>query len=434
MRKLKMIISLLLIISIAYLIVIKPRKVKSEYQPYFAQLNTALRAQRGGASAGIIDLDRLDNNMAVVRKTLGNDFKLRIVTKSLPSIELLRYLMDKGNTNRLMLFSEPFIGEVLNNFNPDSVDILLGKPILADAFGRLTNKKGWTTVNWLVDTKQRLNEYITIAKQKDTLVKLSLEIDVGLHRGGFETPAELGEAVEIIKQNSKYVKLTGLMGYDGHVPFVPFYINKDRTIKKAFVKVQNLYTAFVDELKKHFDAPYISTLTFNSGGTHTYFYYPGYKSITPVNDIAMGSGFVCPAQFPELLALGHQPALFLSSPVLKKIETSKLPHAEKLSPLVNFWDPNLKVSYYMLGGGWPGEPVAPAGLKKNYFWDENDLGYSNLLPNQAILSSSDENNLHVGDFVFSHAWEGDGMLAFKQIELYRQPKIVGEWDTYKGGN
>ncbi len=434
MRKLKMIVALLLIIGIAYLIVIKPRKVKSEYQPYFAQMNAALRAQRGGASAGIIDLDRLDNNMAVVRKTLGNDFKLRIVTKSLPSIELLRYLMDKGNTNRLMLFSEPFIGEVLSNFNPDSVDVLLGKPIPVDAFVRLTEKKGWTTVNWLVDTKQRLNEYIAIAKQKDTLVKLSLEIDVGLHRGGFETPAELGEAVEIIKQNNRYVRLTGLMGYDGHVPFVPFYINKERTIKKAFVKVQNLYTAFVDELKKHYDAQYISTLTFNSGGTHTYFYYPAFKSITPVNDIAMGSGFVCPAQFPELLALGHQPALFLSSPVLKKIETSKLPHAEKLSPLVNFWDPNLKVSYYMLGGGWPGEPVAPAGLKKNYFWDENDLGYSNLLPNQAILSSSDENNLNVGDFVFSHAWEGDGMLAFKQIELYRQPKIVGEWDTYKGGN
>ena len=434
MRKLKMIVALLLIIGIAYLIVIKPRKVKSEYQPYFAQMNAALRAQRGGASAGIIDLDRLDNNMAVVRKTLGNDFKLRIVTKSLPSIELLRYLMDKGNTNRLMLFSEPFIGEVLSNFNPDSVDVLLGKPIPVDAFVRLTEKKGWTTVNWLVDTKQRLNEYIAIAKQKDTLVKLSLEIDVGLHRGGFETPAELGEAVEIIKQNNRYVRLTGLMGYDGHVPFVPFYINKERTIKKAFVKVQNLYTAFVDELKKHYDAQYISTLTFNSGGTHTYFYYPAFKSITPVNDIAMGSGFVCPAQFPELLALGHQPALFLSSPVLKKIETSKLPHAEKLSPLVNFWDPNLKVSYYMLGGGWPGEPVAPAGLKKNYFWDENDLGYSNLLPNQAILSSSDENNLNVGDFVFSHAWEGDGMLAFKHIELYRQPKIVGEWDTYKGGN
>ena len=434
MRKLKMIIALLLIVGIAYVIIIKPRKVKSEYQPYFAQLNTALRAQRGGASAGIIDLDRLDNNMAVVRKTLGNDFKLRIVTKSLPSIELLKYLMDKGNTNRLMLFSEPFIGEVLTSLNPDSVDILLGKPIPADTFARLTEKKGWTTVNWLVDTKQRLNEYIAIARQKDTLVRLSLEIDVGLHRGGFETPAELGEAVEIIKRNGKYVKLTGLMGYDGHVPFVPFYINKDRTIKKAFVKTQNLYTRFVEELKKHYDAQYISTLTFNSGGTRTYFYYPGYKSITPVNDIAMGSGFLCPAQFPELLALGHQPALFLSSPVLKKIETSKLPHAEKLSPLVNFWDPNLKVSYYMLGGGWPGEPVAPAGIKKNYFWDENDLGYSNLLPNQAILSSSDENNLNVGDFVFSHAWEGDGMLVFKQIELYRQPKIVGEWDTYKGGN
>ena len=224
------------------------------------------------------------------------------------------------------------------------------------------------------------------------------------------------------------------MGYDGHVPFVPFYIDKEATIKRAFIKVQHQYTGFVDELKKYYSPQYIQSLTFDGGGSRTYFYYPAYKNITPVNDIAMGSGFLGPAQFPELEKLGHKPALFLSSPVLKKVESSPLPHAEKLTGLVNFWDPNLKVSYFMLGGGWPGNPVAPEGIQKNPLWDENDLGYTNLLPNQSILSSSDENDIKVGDFVFYRAWEGDGMLSFKKIVLVRQGKIVGEWDTYKGGN
>ena len=434
MRKLKIGITLALIAGIVYLICVKPRKTKSEYQPYFASLNKALKANRGGESAGIIDLDRLDNNVEVVSRKLDGKFKLRLVTKSLPSLDLLRYLMAKANTNRLMLFSEPYIAEVLNGFNADSLDMLLGKPLPADAFERLSANKGWDSINWLVDTKQRLNEYIAIAKKKNAHIKLSLEIDVGLHRGGFETPQQLAEVVEIMKANKDYVHLTGLMGYDGHVPYVPFYFNKDKAVKRAFVNVQQAYAGFVDELKKYYDAAYVGGLILNSGGSHTYFYYPEFKAFTPVNEIAMGSGFLQPEQFSELEAFGHQPALFLSSPVLKKIETSKLPHAEKLSPLVNLWDPNLKVSYYMLGGGWPGEVVAPCGLKRNYFWDENGLGYTNMLPNQSILSSSDENNLNVGDFVFYHAWEGDGMLAFKKIVLIRHGTIVGEWDTYKGGN
>ena len=432
-KRIKPFIYLALLIGLVYVIIIKPRKVKSEYPPYFAKLNTALKAKRGGESTGIIDLDRLDSNVYLVKKRLGNDYKLRLVTKSLPCLDLLKYLMKKGNTNRLMVFSEPYIAEILDTFNADSLDLLLGKPLPADALPRLATHKGWKTINWLVDTKARLNEYLAFAKKDSTHLKLSLEIDIGLHRGGFATLQEFSEAVEIIKQNSQYLTLTGTMGYDGHVPYVPFYINKEKSIEKAFANVQQLYGQFVDELKKHYDAKAIAAMTFNSGGSHTYFRYSGYKG-TPVNDIAMGSGFVAPQQFEDVIEQGHQPALFLSSPVIKKIESSKLPHAEKLTALVYFWDPNLKVSYFLLGGGWPGEPVGPAGLKKNYLWDENDLGYTNLLPNQSIIGSSDENNLNVGDFVFYHAWEGDGMLSFKKVTLYRQTGIVGEWDTYKGGN
>ena len=433
MNRLKPIIYLALVFGVVYVLIIKPRKVKSEYSPYFAQMNTALRTQRPGESAGIIDLDRLDSNVHFVRKKLGPNYKLRLVTKSLPSLELLRYLMDKANTNRLMVFSEPYIGEILDTFNADSLDLLLGKPLPADALPRLSVHKGWNTINWLVDTKERLNEYLAFAKKDSAHLRLSLEIDVGLHSGGFATIQEFTEAIEIIQQNSQYLELTGLMGYDGHVPYVPFYINKERSIEKAFANVQKLYGQFVDEVKKHYDAKAISAMTFNSGGSHTYFRYADYKG-TPVNDIAMGSGFLAPQQFEDVIELGHQPALFLTSPVIKKIESAKLPHAEKITVLTFLWDPNLKVSYFLLGGGWPGEAVGPTGLKRNYWWDENDLGYTNMLPNQSIIGSSDESNLHVGDFVFYHSWEGDGMLCFKKVELYRQGKIVGEWDTYKGGN
>ena len=88
----------------------------------------------------------------------------------------------------------------------------------------------------------------------------------------------------------------------------------------------------------------------------------------------------------------------------------------------------------MTGGGWPGDVVAPDGIQKNGFWDSGEKGYANLLPNQSILSSSDDSRLAVNDFVFTHPWEGDGMLCFSRLLLYRNGKITGEWATYDGGN
>lgn len=88
----------------------------------------------------------------------------------------------------------------------------------------------------------------------------------------------------------------------------------------------------------------------------------------------------------------------------------------------------------MIGGGWPGNIVAPNGIQKNSFWEKEGKGYANLLPNQSILSSSIDNHLQVDDFVFSQAWEGDGMLCFSKVLLYKKKKIIGNWLTYTGAN
>ncbi len=429
----KWIVFCLLVVGI-FLLYKKPKKKPCAYSPYFKQLNEALHIKYKGASHAILDMDRLDANIAAIRHNLGSRFQLRLVTKSLPSVDLLNYLMQQANTNRLMVFSEPFIAELLDKCPADSLDILLGKPLPVDAVARLSGKEHWNTIHWLVDTDQRLKEYVDLARQKNTTLLIALEINVGLQRGGYDTPEKMAKAIQFIKANHAYVRCVGLMGYDGHVPFVPFYINKEKQILKAFADVQNRYNGFVNSLKPYYTQDEIRMMTLNSGGSRTYFYYKNFKDSMYVNDIAMGSGFLAPAQFPELYAYGHQPALYLASPVLKKIETALLPHAEKISPLVNWWNPNLKVSYFMIGGGWPGDIVSPEGIIKNTFWDENDKGYSNLLPNQSILSSSDENRIQVDDFIFTQPWEGDGMLCFSKILLYQKRKIVGEWTTYTGGN
>ena len=153
-----------------------------------------------------------------------------------------------------------------------------------------------------------------------------------------------------------------------------------------------------------------------------------------VNDIAIGSGFLTPNLFPELYNYGHQPASFLASCVLKKIETAKLPLVESISPIINWWNPNLSVSYFMLGGGWPGNVVEPKGIQHNTFWDGDENSYKNLLPNQSILSSSKQSTLKIDDYVFTQSWEGDGILCFRNVLLYKNKKIIGEWSTFDGGN
>lgn len=424
----------LLVVGIVFLFYKKPQKALCAYTPYFEQLNKALKENTKGASCAVIDLDRLDNNIAAVQKNLGEKFQLRLVVKSLPSFPLLDYLMLKANTNRLMVFSEPFLAELFNTNAVDSLDILLGKPLPVEGAERLSKNEHWNTIHWLVDTDTRLKEYIALAKAKNTPLKIALEINVGLQRGGFDTPDKMGKAIQEIKNNQQWVQLVGLMGYDGHVPFVPFYINKEKQILKAFADVQDKYNAFVEVLKKNYTDDEIKAMTLNSGGSRTYFYYKDYKGKIAVNDIAMGSGFLGPVDFSELYKYGHQPAMYLASPVLKKIDNALLPHAEKISPLINWWNPNFKVSYFMIGGGWPGDLVAPSGMFKNTFWDKKGRNYTNLLPNQSILSSSDDNHIEVDDFIFTQPWEGDGMLCFNKVLLYRNQKIVEEWNTYKGGN
>ena len=66
----------------------RPRDDGGAYDPYFRGLNATLRAQGPARPMLVLDLDRLDENLRVLRESIKPPKHFRVVDKSLPSIQL----------------------------------------------------------------------------------------------------------------------------------------------------------------------------------------------------------------------------------------------------------------------------------------------------------------------------------------------------------
>ena len=202
-------------------------KRSGNYTPYFEQLNQSLKSYKRAIPSLVLDLDLLDQNLAELKKIMLSTGKFRIVVKSLPSYELVQYIMQKANTNRLMTFHQPFLSQISTK-GDTSLDILMGKPMpvqtVAYYYDTLKAENGFEPskqLQWLVDTELRISEYIELAKTKNLKLLLNIEIDVGLHRGGFDTIEDLEKALKLIENNKDFVTFSGFMGYDAHIVKVP---------------------------------------------------------------------------------------------------------------------------------------------------------------------------------------------------------------------
>ncbi|MGC5198349.1 alanine racemase, partial [Aphanothece microscopica] len=168
---------------------------------YFAALSAALNAAGEAKPTLVIDRDRLAQNLATMQAALPADLAFRLVVKSLPSPDLLAFIMRGSGSRRLMEFHQPFLSDTAHRF-PDT-DILLGKPLPVGAAARFydSRRRGrpHAVVHWLIDSAERLAQYSAYAAQTGRKLDVALEIDVGFHRGGFATPAEAAAALTAIK-------------------------------------------------------------------------------------------------------------------------------------------------------------------------------------------------------------------------------------------
>lgn len=419
MKKLIILAAALILLTI----LLHPEDKGTPYSPEFSKLNLELKAGAPARPVLVLDLDLLDGNIETLLSHMDKKKKFRVVAKSLPAIKLIDYICKKTGTRNIMVFHQPFINRIAVKL--PRLKMLLGKPMPAAAartcLTQLKKTPGFDPskqIQWLIDSKNRLSQYLALAKNQNIKLLINIELDVGLHRGGLQNIQELHKILTLIKSNPKYLSFSGFMGYEAHIAKAPPIISsRDSALRTSL----ETYNRFINYGKKNFPQLFKKELTFNSGGSTT---YQMYKDVPVINDISAGSGLVQPSDFDLPTLADHVPALFIATPVLKKNKGLFIPYLEFLSPFWGFINPNWRQSYFIYGGYWKAVYHEPKGLRGNPIY-----GHSS---NQEIVTSSEKTMLNIDDFVFLRPTQSEAvMLQFGDIIIVRGGKIIDRWPVLR---
>jgi D-serine deaminase-like pyridoxal phosphate-dependent protein len=399
---------------------LRPGDQGQPHAGYFAALNQLLRREGSGIPLLVIDLDRLDQNADLLAERLNQKLPVRLVAKSLASTGLLNYLANRLGTQRFMVFHQPQLNQLAQDF--PQADLLLGKPLPAAAalafYQRLPVSSAFVAarqLTWLVDSPRRLAEYAELARALKQPLQIALEIDIGLARGGFASPPQLGQALQWLSDKPTPLQIRGLMGYDAHVAHTPFWLDQ----AQAFSESNARYQAFLDSAQR-FETLWPKQPLLNGGGSLTYRLHAAGR--TPINEVAIGSALLKPSDFDTALLADHSPALWLASPVLKA-QRGDLPFIGAAQPLLQRWNPNRQRAFYLYGGRWPADPVSPPGLDYDQLYGRS--------ANQERLVGSNGTALGIEDWVFLRPRRSEGLFAgFGELRLLRRGRFVGSWTPH----
>ena len=395
---------------------LKPKDKGGVYTPYFTELNQTLKDAGIGTPSLIIDLDRLDRNIDRITQTLGTApwLSYRVVTKSVPSPELVRYISERAQTQAQMIFHLPFL-LATTQVTPDA-DILIGKPFPIAAVEEFYRKHAGTfepaqQLQWLVDTTARLQQYLNFARANQLKLRVNLELDVGLHRGGFVADEALSDALGIIRANPQHLTFSGFMGYDAHLMGIPSAL-----AKRELPKVKARYQAALDILNSQFQDLVTQDLCFNGAGSPT---FRNYQDKPLLTEVSAGTCLMKPTHYDIASLEDFEPAAYIASPVLKRGQGGRLPALEWTAPLIRAWDPNQAQMYFGYSGNWMADMESPPGLASHFAYKSS---------NQEGYQASSNVELDVDDFIFLRPHQSEAvLLQFGDLIAVRGNQIEARW-------
>lgn len=399
---------------------LRPAVTGAPHSPAFAALARALHADGLAWPTLVIDRARLRRNAERLAAHVRGRLGLRLVNKSLPALGLLDVAAAVTGTARQMVFSLPYL-DLIARERPGS-DVLLGKPLPAAAAARWLATRpdsGFDPtrqLQWLVDTPARLAQYRELAQAQRQRLRVAIEIDVGLHRGGVPDAAALRPLLAMLAE-SPWLAWSGFMGYDAHSQKIPD-IGDARAAEHG--RVLQRYAAFVAEVAASPLASAQAAATFNTGGSPTFRLHDGASS---PNEVAVGSALLKPADFDTELLATFEPALFIATPVLKVGEFLAPSGVQALGRLLAAWDRNATTAHYIHGGHWLAQPVSPPGLSPSAL-----IGPSS---NQQLLLGSGAQGLRPDDWVFFRPSQSEAVLTqFGDIAVVEDGRVVDRWAPF----
>ncbi|MFD1926666.1 alanine racemase [Sporosarcina siberiensis] len=367
-----------------------------------------------------IDLDVLDRNIAFInQKARGKD--IRIATKSVRSIELLRYIGERiEHHSGWMTFD---LYESLYLLEEGFDHLLLGYPQLEElpmiSICRFIREG--RTIIFMVDCIEQWQWLDKIGEVNDVLLNVCIDINVstdfklvyfGTKRSSLTSIGQIKCLLDEAKTLTN-TKLTGVMGYEAQIAGVTDIPNAKYQIpiikllkKKSSKKVRIFRKNAVDLIKSRF-----SSLSFvNGGGSGSIEFTSGEDEVT---ELTIGSAFYFPALFSRYESLPLEAATTFALRVTRKPEEG------------------IVVCH---GGGYIASGATGSDKNPVPIWPK-DLS---LLKNEGagevqtpLLDS--KSKLKIGDTVyFSHAKAGELCERFTELHARRGSDYVKPFKTYRG--
>lgn len=381
---------------------------------YFAALNNLLKRDGPGRPVMLLDAARMRHNIDVLAQSVGPDKTYRVVVKSLPSVPLLERVMVRAGTRSLMVFHQPFLNAVAEAFA--DADVLLGKPMPVAAvrtfYREFMRQPGIAAdasrfdpgrqVQWLVDSHDRLLQYQALARELGVAMRINVEIDVGLHRGGLPEPEALKPLLATIAGDPQHLAFAGFMGYEPQLTGLEATLDHPEV-----VKVLGHYRGFIDGARSAGIA--MDALTLNGAGSHTLRIYERDRTM---NDLAAGSGVVMPTDFDTFHLAANVPAVFIATPILKRYEGN---------PFTATPPPGMERVYYIYGGYWKAKMVAPGQVAEPIYQSTN----------QSPIATASDVDLAVDDYMFLRPTQSEFvMLQFGDLLVVEDGRIAERWPVF----
>lgn len=123
---------------------------------------------------------------------------------------------------------------------------------------------------------------------------------------------------------------------------------------------------------------------------------------------------------------GHNPAMFIATPVLKKMQGTTLPFLEFLTPILKRLKRSWATTLFIYGGYWKALPLSPGGLVINKLYGRST--------NQEMWNGPENTAVDVDDYVFFRPTQSESvMLQFGDLFVVRSDEIVTRWPVFSLG-
>jgi D-serine deaminase-like pyridoxal phosphate-dependent protein len=369
-----------------------------------------------------VDLDRFDDNTKAIVHRAKNK-TIRIASKSIRSISLMKRILSADKKFQGIMVYHAKEASWLSQQGFD--DILIGYPSWHDddIMAVVSELKKGKKIVLMIDLSEHIEHINETGKKEKIIIPVCLDIDMssrfpglyfGVHRSGINTKEKALKVWKIIQQ-SEFVKLEGVMGYEAQIAglnnAVPgkFLMNSFISLLKnrSFKEISNRRTEIVNELKNAG-----AELRFvNGGGTGSLEWTTTEDAVT---EVTAGSGFFCSGLFDHYSNFSHYPAAAYAIEIVRQPE---------------------KNIFTATGGGYIASGASAKDKLPKPFFPEG----MQLIENEGagevqtpFVYSGSEKLKSGSPVFFRHAKAGELCERFEKLFLISSGKIIDEVNTYRG--